>query len=176
MNNKVYVAKLGKAVGLKGHLRLFIDSDFPEQFKKGSTFLTNKNFQLTISEYLKDRDLISFEGYSDMESAKKLTNTELYTTIEQTKEFCKLKDNEFFWFDLISCEVYEDNLKLGVVSDVHRFPLNDYLEVKTDSQLVEKGLPKIFLIPHIFETFIQRVDIENKKIFAINAFDILENS
>lgn len=176
MNNKVYVAKLGKAVGLKGHLRLFIDSDFPEQFKKGSTFLTNKNFQLTISEYLKDRELVSFEGYSDMESAKKLTNTELYTTIEQTKEFCKLKDNEFFWFDLISCEVYEDNLKLGVVSDVHRFPLNDYLEVKTDSQLVEKGLPKIFLIPHIFETFIQRVDIENKKIFAINAFDILENS
>lgn len=176
MNNKVYVAKLGKAVGLKGHLRLFIDSDFPEQFKKGSTFLTNKNFQLTILEYLKDRDLISFEGFSDMESAKKLTNTELYTTIEQTKEFCKLKDNEFFWFDLISCEVYEDNLKLGVVSDVHRFPLNDYLEVKTDSQLVEKGLPKIFLIPHIFETFIQRVDIENKKIFAINAFDILENS
>lgn len=176
MNNKVYVAKLGKAVGLKGHLRLFIDSDFPEQFKKGSTFLTNKNFQLTILEYLKDRDLVSFEGYSDMESAKKLTNTELYTTIEQTKEFCKLKDNEFFWFDLISCEVYEDSLKLGVVSDVHRFPLNDYLEVKTDSQLVEKGLPKIFLIPHIFETFIQRVDIENKKIFAINAFDILENS
>ncbi|RXJ80617.1 16S rRNA processing protein RimM [Aliarcobacter skirrowii] len=176
MNNKVYVAKLGKAVGLKGHLRLFIDSDFPEQFKKGSTFLTNKNFQLTILEYLKDRDLVSFKGYSDMESAKKLTNTELYTTIEQTKEFCKLKDNEFFWFDLISCEVYEDNLKLGVVSDVHRFPLNDYLEVKTDSQLVEKGLPKIFLIPHIFETFIQRVDIENKKIFAINAFDILENS
>jgi len=176
MNNKVYVAKLGKAVGLKGHLRLFIDSDFPEQFKKGSTFLTNKNFQLTILEYLKDRDLVSFEGFSDIESAKKLTNTELYTTIEQTKEFCKLKDNEFFWFDLISCEVYEDNLKLGVVSDVHRFPLNDYLEVKTDSQLVEKGLPKIFLIPHIFETFIQRVDIENKKIFAINAFDILENS
>lgn len=176
MNNKVYVAKLGKAVGLKGHLRLFIDSDFPEQFKKGSTFLTNKNFQLTISEYLKDRDLVSFEGFSDIESAKKLTNTELYTTIEQTKEFCKLKDNEFFWFDLISCEVYEDNLKLGVVSDVHRFPLNDYLEVKTDSQLVEKGLPKIFLIPHIFETFIQRVDIENKKIFAVNAFDILENS
>lgn len=176
MNNKVYVAKLGKAVGLKGHLRLFIDSDFPEQFKKGSTFLTNKNFQLTISEYLKDRDLVSFEGFSDMESAKKLTNTELYATIEQTKEFCKLKDNEFFWFDLISCEVYEDSLKLGVVSDVHRFPLNDYLEVKTDSQLVEKGLPKIFLVPHIFETFIQRVDIENKKIFAINAFDILENS
>ncbi|MDX4062082.1 ribosome maturation factor RimM [Aliarcobacter skirrowii] len=176
MNNKVYVAKLGKAVGLKGHLRLFIDSDFPEQFKKGSTFLTNKNFQLTILEHLKDRDLVSFEGFSDMESAKKLTNTELYTTIEQTKEFCKLKDNEFFWFDLISCEVYEDNLKLGVVSDVHRFPLNDYLEVKTDSQLVEKGLSKIFLIPHIFETFIQRVDIENKKIFAINAFDILENS
>ena len=33
-SNDIFVAKLGKAVGLQGHLRLFIDSDFPEQFKK----------------------------------------------------------------------------------------------------------------------------------------------
>ena len=45
-SNNIYVAKLGKAVGLQGHLRLFIDSDFPEQFKKGATFTTNRNLQL----------------------------------------------------------------------------------------------------------------------------------
>jgi 16S rRNA processing protein RimM len=49
--NKVYVAKLGKAVGLQGHLRLFIDSDFPEQFKKGAVFTTNRNLTLKVLEY-----------------------------------------------------------------------------------------------------------------------------
>ena len=174
--NKIYVAKLGKAVGLQGHLRLFIDSDFPEQFKKGATFTTNKNLTLKVLECNLDKELIRFENYLDVDLAKKLTNSELFTTQEATKEYCKLKENEFFWFDLISCEIFENDLKLGVVKDIHRYPLNDYLEVNTDILLVQKNLPKTFLIPHIFGAFIEKIDIENKKIFVKNAFDILENS
>ena len=174
--NKVYVAKLGKAVGLQGHLRLFIDSDFPEQFKKGATFTTNRNLILKVLECNLNKDLIKFQDYEDVDLAKKLTNSELFTTEEATKEYCKLKENEFFWFDLISCEVFEDDLKLGKVKDIHRYPLNDYLEVETDFNLVERKLPKNFLIPHIFGDFIDKVDIENKKIFVKNSFDILENS
>lgn len=175
-SNNIYVAKLGKAVGLQGHLRLFIDSDFPEQFKKGATFTTNRNLQLKVLEYIPTRDLIIFENYTDVEIAKKLTNQELYSTFEQTKEFCELKKNEFFWFDLISCNVYENGLKLGVVKDIQRYPLNDYLELITDAELVSKGLPKTFLIPHIFSKYIQNIDIEKKIINVSNSFEILENS
>ncbi|MCT7467551.1 ribosome maturation factor RimM [Aliarcobacter cryaerophilus] len=174
--NKVYVAKLGKTVGLQGHLRLFIDSDFPEQFKKGATFTTNKNLILKVIECNLNKDLIKFENYEDVDLAKKLTNSELFTSQEATKEYCKLKENEFFWFDLISCEIFENGLLLGKVKDIHRYPLNDYLEVETSSELISKQLPKVFLIPHIFDKFIEKVDIENKKIFVKNAFDILENS
>ena len=174
--NKVYVAKLGKAVGLQGHLRLFIDSDFPMQFKKGAVFTTNRNLILKVIECNLNKDLIKFENYEDVDLAKKLTNSELFTTQEATKEFCVLKENEFFWFDLISCEIFENELLLGKVKDIHRYPLNDYLEVQTSSELVSKELPKVFLIPHIFDKFIEKVDIENKKIFVKNAFDILENS
>lgn len=175
-SNNIYVAKLGKAVGLQGHLRLFIDSDFPEQFKKGATFTTNRNLQLKVLEYIPTRDLIIFENYTDVEIAKKLTNQELYSTFEQTKEFCELKKNEFFWFDLISCNVYENGLKLGIVKDIQRYPLNDYLELITDAELVSKGLPKTFLIPHIFSKYIQNIDIEKKIINVSNSFEILENS
>ena len=174
--NKVYVAKLGKAVGLQGHLRLFIDSDFPMQFKKGAIFTTNRNLILKVIECNLNKDLIKFENYEDVDLARKLTNSELFTTQEATKEFCVLKENEFFWFDLISCEIFENDLLLGKVKDIHRYPLNDYLEVQTSSELVSKELPKVFLIPHIFDKFIEKVDIENKKIFVKNAFDILENS
>lgn len=69
--NKVYVAKLGKTVGLQGHLRLFIDSDFPEQFKKGATFTTNRNLILKVIECNLNKDLIKFENYEDVDLAKK---------------------------------------------------------------------------------------------------------
>ena len=70
--NKVYVAKLGKTVGLQGHLRLFIDSDFPEQFKKGATFTTNRNLILKVIECNLNKDLIKFENYEDVDLAKNL--------------------------------------------------------------------------------------------------------
>ena len=176
MNNNIFVAKLGKAVGLQGQLRLFIDSDFPEQFKKGAVFSTNRNLQLKVLEYNPSRELIKFENYEDVETAKKLTNQELYSTFEQTKEFCKLGKNEFFWFDLISCDVYENDIKLGKVKEIQRYPLNDYLEITTDISLIDKGLPKIFLIPHIFDKYVVNIDIEKKVIKVINSFEILENS
>ena len=176
MNDKIYVAKLGKAVGLKGQLRLFIDSDFPEQFKKGSQFITNKKINLTVKEYNSNRELVLFEGYEDVDTAKKLTNQELFSTIEQTIENCKLKENEFFWFDLISCKVIENGLELCEVIELHRYPASDYLEVKTSKDLVDKDLPKTFLIPHLFDTYILTVDVQNKILEVKDSMVILENS
>jgi 16S rRNA processing protein RimM len=175
-SNTIYVAKLGKAVGLQGYLRLFIDTDFPEQFKKGAIFSTNRNLQLEILEYNSSRELIKFKDYEDIDTAKRLTNQELFSTIEQTKQYCKLAKNEFFWFDLISCNIFENDLKLGKVKEVQRYPLNDYLEIDTDEELIKKGLPKVFLIPHIFNKYISEVNVEKKTIKVINSLEILENS
>jgi len=175
-SNNIYVAKLGKTVGLKGHLRLIIDSDFPEQFKKGASFTTNKKLTLKIKEYNANREIVQFETYEDVDLAKKLTNQELFATLQQTRENCHLEENEFFWFDLVDCTVYEDGLKLGVVKDIHRYPTSDYLEITTDSELVKKELPKTFLIPHLFDTYIIDVDVENKSITVRDSYAILENS
>ena len=176
MTDKIYVAKLGKAVGLKGHLRLFIDSDFPEQFKKGATFTTNKKLTLKISEYLASRDLVKFENYEDMDLAKKLTNQQLFASIEETKNNCQLDENEFFWFDIVNCKVYEDNKLLGIVKEMHRFPLDDYMEIVTAESLVKENLPKTFLVPFKFENYVIDVDVDNKVIKVKNSFEILENS
>lgn len=176
MNNKIYVAKLGKAVGLKGHLRLFIDSDFPEQFKKNATFTTNRNLRLKVSEYNPNRELIKFENYDDVELAKKLTNQQLYVSIEDTKNNCNLEEGEYFWFDIIGCNIIEDGLLLGKVREIHRYPLDDYLEVITSKELVEKGLAKTFLIPYNKEIYIKNVDIDSKTIETIDCLAILENS
>ena len=176
MKNKIYVAKLGKAVGLKGQLRLIMDSDFPGQFKKNAIFTTNKKLELKVQEYNTSRELIKFENYDDVDLAKKLTNQELYVSEEDTKENCALEDDQYFWFDIMDCQVFENGKLLGKVKDIHRYPLDDYLEIITDKTLVDEGLPKIFLIPYIPNNYIQDVDLENKTINTKNCFDILENS
>ena len=175
-SNNVYVAKLGKSVGLKGHLKLHIDSDFPEQFVKDAVFKTNRNIELKVVEYNKNREMILFENYQDIDLSKKLINQELFSSPEQTRVNCNLKENEFFWFDLIDCDVYENDLKLGSVKDIHRYPISDYLEITTSTSLVEKKLPTTFLLPHLADKYIVNVDIENKRINTKNAYEILESS
>lgn len=176
MKDKVYIAKLGKAVGLKGHLRLIIDSDFPSQFKKNAVFITNKKIELKVQEYSTSRELIKFEGYDDVDIAKRLTNQELYVSYEDTKENCHLDKDQYFWFDIQDCKIVENGKILGIVKDIHRYPLDDYLEIKTDLSLVDKKLPNTFLIPYVMNEYILNVDINNKTITTQSCFEILENS
>lgn len=175
-SNSIYVAKIGKTVGLKGHLKLHIDSDFPEQFKKDANFLTNKKLNLKVKEYNSTREIVQFENYEDVDLAKKLINQQLFATQEQTRENCQLDKNEFFWFDLVDCEVFENGIRLGLVKDIHRYPISDYLEITTDKELVAKELPNTFLLPHIFDTYVLSVNIDKKIIEVKDAYEILENS
>jgi len=173
--DKIYVAKIGKTVGLKGLQKLHIDSDFPEQFKKDSKFYTDRNQELIIESYNSKNDTVKFVGIDSIEDAKKLTNRQLYTTSEQTKQSCTLKDKQYFWFDIVECKVIEDDETLGIVSDIQRLPISDYLYIKTDKELVDKGLANSFLVPYL-DDFIVSVDIENKTLILKNAKDILDAS
>jgi len=175
MNDKVYVAKLGKTVGLEGYLRLFIDCDFPQQFKKGAIFTTNRNLNLKIQGYSSSRQIVKFENY-DGNAAKELTNQQLFVSFEDTRQNCSLGENQYFWFDLIDCKVSENGKILGFVEDVHRLPLNDYLQICTHKELVKQKLPNTFLIPYVVGNYIIKVDIPSKIINVKNCYEILENS
>jgi len=172
---KIYVAKLGKTVGLKGQQKLHIDSDFPEQFKKNAKFITDKKQELIIESYNDVNNVVKFIGIDTIEDAKKLTNKQLFTSAEDTKKLCQLEEKQYFWFDIVDCLIIEDDLVLGKVVDIQRMPLSDYLLIDTSKELVEKKLSNQFLIPYI-DDYILNVDINNKKIVTKNSYLILENS
>ena len=169
--NKIPIAKIGKTNGLKGWQKIHLLTDFPEQFKPNTTFESDK-INLTIEKIDLKRKIVKFKGIDTPEDAKKLTNRMLYTTEEQTKENIKLKENEYFWFDILGCDVVENDILLGKVTDIERVDV-DYLVVQTDKELVNKGFPKRFLID--FKRHVKDVDIEQKKITASGAIDILES-
>ena len=173
--DRIYIAKLGKTVGLKGQQKLIIDTDFPEQFKKNTKLMTDKKQELIIETYNTANSVVKFVGIDSIEDAKKLTNRQLFVSSEDTRDNCDLDDKQFFWFDMIGCEVQEDNLILGKVSDIQRMPLSDYLMIETDPKLIEKGYSTSFLLPYI-DTYIVNVNIETKTIIAQEAKAILEAS
>ncbi|MDD2697802.1 MAG: ribosome maturation factor RimM [Arcobacteraceae bacterium] len=174
---KIYVAKLGKSVGLKGQMRVFIDSDFPEQFKKGVSFTTNKNKTLTVESINQSFDTVKFVGIDTIEDTKSYINSLLYTTEEESKKNCKLDKKQFFWFEIEQCSVVENGIVLGKVVEINRYPTDDYMTIETDKLLLEKDpkTPKSFLLPYN-DNYVQNVDIEKKIITIINGFDILAAS
>ena len=171
----LHIATIGKTVGIKGDMKLHIKSDFPEQFKTGSSFLINKKEKITLSDVNLERGLVKINSITNPEDAKKFTNTKLFTTYEDTRKNCHLNDNEYFFFDLEDCDIYENGNLLGRVKEVERINVTNYLSIVTDAALVEKGLPKSFLVPFI-EPFKVAVDIEAKRIELRGAMDILEAS
>ncbi len=171
---KLSVARLGRSVGLKGEMKLHSLTDFPEQFKKGATFQSDRG-ELTIESYNPERGSVKFEGINTPEEAKRYTNAYLYSDEESSRENIELKDNEYFWFDILGCDVYEGDTRLGRVKEIHRLPSCDYIEIATDKALVEKEKAKSFLLPFL-DRFIQSVDTEAKQIDVKGAMDILESS
>lgn len=166
---------LGRTVGLKGALKLHNRSDFPEQFRSGAKFYNKLGEQFVVKSFNRANSSVIFFGFESIELATKLVNTTLYRTFEDTRKYCKLKKGEFFYFDIIGCEVYEDMLRLGKVSDILEIGAGFLFDIKTDENLVSSGLNPHFFIPYL-DNFIVEIDIQEKKIIVKNSLEILKNS
>jgi len=173
---KIYIAKLGKTVGLQGQIKIHIDSDFPEQFKSNTILTTHKNIELTIETINIKNKTVKFKDINTIEDARRYVNSELFTTLEDTHKNCNLNKNQYFWFDMQDCLIFEDEEELGIVKEIHRYPIDDYLEIQTNTTLLSDDFKvKTFLIPYN-DIYIISVDTEKKQIITKNAKDILINS
>ncbi len=176
LESQVYIAKIGKTVGLKGQLKLHVDSDFPEQFASNSQFITNKKKSLIIDTFNATSKIVKFKGVDTIEDATKLINQQIFTTLEATKDNCTLKDDQYFWFDLEGCNLIENDITIGKITEIQRFPTCDYFHIETNETLVnEQSLANSFLLPYLPQ-YIVSVDIENKMIVVNGAIGILEAS
>ncbi len=171
---RIPVARIGKTVGLRGEMRLNLLSDFPEQFKAGAVFMSDRG-NLTIASYSPSRGVVRFEGINSIDEAKPLTNAYLYTTKEAGEAACSLDKDEYFWYQIIGLDLMEDGEKIGRVADIERLAGTDYLQVETTESLVQNGYAKSFLIPYI-ERYIGSVDLNKGVINTKGAKEILEAS
>jgi 16S rRNA processing protein RimM len=169
-----FIAQIGKTVGLWGDLKFHLHTDFPEQFKIGSFFESDRG-ELEIVDINLKRGIIRFRGYEAIDIAKKLTNCKIYVSQSKTKKECILAESEHFWFDIIGCDFYDNSDMLGEVSDIQRILDLDYLLISTSKSLIDEGFAKTFLVPYI-PRYIIKSDTTLKKIETKDTKDILEAS
>jgi len=168
----IEIAKLGKAVGLKGFLKLHILTDFPEQFKKGSVYETRAG-TLTIEDINKEKTEVRFAGVDSREAAAKLTNLVLQADKEESEKECILDEDEFFWYDIIGLNVYENGKEIGFVKEIERYPHEDHLLIFTSRDVEKETKIKRFLLPYNKKTIIN-VDLDKKTITVSGALEILD--
>lgn len=169
------VARVGRLVGLNGGLKLHILSDFVHIFKPHSVFHTSLSSlpTLRILSFDQARNIIIFDGFATRDSAAKLINCELYSSLEESRAMCNLQEGEFLWDELVGVDVYDGDERLGCVKEIERIGKLDYLIVSTLPELVAQGLAKQFYVPYI-EQYV--LELGTQKILTSGAKALLETS
>lgn len=147
---EIIIGKVGAARGLDGTLRIIPLTDFEGRFDDLQK-ITVGGQVLGVEEvkHISGQLFMKFKGIDSRESARSLTNKFLTVAREDA---APLDDGEFYTFDIIGCEVFDGDKKLGTVTDVLKTGSNDVFEV--DGNL---------LIPAL-KSVVRSIDINAKKI------------
>lgn len=111
-----------------------------------------KEFKVAGARYHKEFVLLKLKGIDNMTDAEVLKGHELLVDRENARS---LDEDEYFIYDLIGLEVYEDDKLLGKLTEVLETGSNDVYVVKPDDG-------KEILIPAL-KSVILNVDSENKR-------------
>lgn len=118
---------------------------------------TKAYLPLKLKTFHSTKKIAEFQEIARREEAELVCNMFFYSTIENTRELCVLKKDEFFYFDIIGLCVMEDGINLGIVKDIQEIANTHYLV-----------LDKHFLIPYI-DRYVLSVDLETRQITTKDA-------
>ncbi len=142
MSEWVTLALLGKARGVRGELFAFPLASNPDRFDElGTVHLTpdeSKVFpvkhEVESSWWHEGRLILKFQGIDSMTDAEKLRGWQMCVPIA---ERAPLADGEYYFDDLIGCEVWDQKsgTRLGVVSSWSELGAGAMLEVDSEWML-----------------------------------------
>lgn len=149
---KIIIGKVGAARGLDGTLRIIPLTDFEGRFDGlEKIFVGDKLFNVEEVKHISGQLFIKLAGVDSRESARTLTNK--FLTVDRA-DAAPLDDGEFYTFDIIGCEVFDDDKRLGIVTNVLKTGSNDVFEV--DGKL---------LIPAL-KSVVHSIDVKAKRILV----------
>jgi 16S rRNA processing protein RimM len=167
--DRVCVAKIGAAHGLRGEVRLRVFTEDPDAILKFGELTSEdgaKKFRVASLRPAKGHYVAKFDGVNDRDASELLTNIELYVSRDKLPKI--EDDGEFYHADLIGLRVEDKAGKsYGVVIAVRNYGASDLIEVGEASK--KSGT----LIPFIDE-FVPEVDVEGGRVIIEPAPGLFE--
>ncbi|MGG0184550.1 ribosome maturation factor RimM [Bacillus rhizoplanae] len=148
------VGKIVNTHGVRGELRVISRTDFPEErYKVGNTLYIWQEkgteplaVKITSHRQHKSFDLLTFEGYNNVNEVEQLKGTLLKVPEEQLGD---LAEGEYYYHEIIGCTVVtEDGETIGTIKEILSPGANDVWVIKQP-----KG--QDVLIPYIEEVVLQ---------------------
>ncbi|MCL2629860.1 MAG: ribosome maturation factor RimM [Alphaproteobacteria bacterium] len=126
-NNKVLIAKLTTAHGLKGELRgQFFTNDFDSFRALAPVNIKNPR------KAGHDTFITNVQGIYDRDAAQAAVGTEIFTDRDALPD---LKNDTYYISDLIGMDAYRGNEFLGKVVAAHNFGAGDILELENGEMI-----------------------------------------
>lgn len=149
---EIIIGKIGAPRGLDGTVKIIELTDFEGRFDALEKIsVGGKLFNVEQVKHIGGQLYIKFAGVDSREAARALTNK--FLTVDRA-DAAPLADGEFYTFDIIGCEVFDNNGKIGTVTNVLKTGSNDVFEV--DGKI---------LIPAL-KSVVHSIDIAAKKILV----------
>jgi len=157
-----FVGKIVNTHGIRGEVRVISQTDFPdERYAEGSHLYVGKDrssnkTELTVEAHRRHKnfDLLKFAGLDSINDVEGFKGESLFISEDQLSD---LGEHEFYYHEIIGCEVYDENNNLlGKISEILSPGANDVWVVK------RKG-KKDLLLPYI-EDVVKNVDPEAKRV------------
>lgn len=151
--NQIIIGKVGAARGLDGTVKIIPLTDFEGRFDGLEKIsVGGKIFAVEQVKHISGQLFMKFAGIDSRESARTLTNK--FLTVDRA-DAAPLADGEFYTFDIIGCEVFDGDKKIGTVTNVLKTGSNDVFEV--DGKI---------LIPAL-KSVVKSIDVAAKKISVV---------
>lgn len=160
--NRVLVARIGAAHGVRGEVRLHSFTEDPLAVAAYGPLETEdgkRRFEIETLRVAKDCFIARFEGVADRAEGERLRGIELFVPRERLPAI--EEDDTFYVADLVGLDaVTTDGNAVGTVTAVHNFGAGDIVEIAP-----HQGV-SILLLPFT-QTVVPEVDVSGGRIVVV---------
>ena len=132
MTDRICVAQIGAAHGIRGEVRLRSFTENPAAVAEYGPLESEdgaRRFTIEALRQAKDHFVVRLAGVSDRTAAEKLANLKLYISRDRLPPI--EDDDTYYHSDLVGlAAVTADGNTLGIVTAVHNFGAGDLIEIK----------------------------------------------
>lgn len=162
MANRICVARIGAAHGVRGEVKLWSFTEEPAAVANYGPLETQDGtrcFEIETMRAAKDHFVARIAGVNDRDAAEKLRNIELYIPRARLPKIEEV--DTFYHADLVGLDaVTPDGARVGTVHALHNFGAGDIIEI------APAGGGDPLMLP-FNETTVPKIDVAARQIVVV---------